>query len=147
MRLDGGLAFETPSAFKYWDEETGLHYNRYRYYDPLSGRFVSGDPIKLSGGFNLHLFAPSPIGWVDPLGLQAGKRRKHPESKMETTKKVGSISTSGISQETHPMALATFLHRVQQERKFNVFVSCLCKKDREPAILLEQFKHMKKERP
>ncbi|WP_422085989.1 RHS repeat-associated core domain-containing protein [Variovorax sp.] len=63
---------------QYWDEETGLHYNRYRYYDPLSGRFASSDPIKLSGGFNLHLFATNPIGWIDPLGLAGRKITQTP---------------------------------------------------------------------
>ena len=53
---------------QYFDEETGLHYNRYRYYDPNSGRFISKDPIGLAGGLNLHRYASNPIEWVDPLG-------------------------------------------------------------------------------
>ncbi|WP_230953246.1 RHS repeat-associated core domain-containing protein [Burkholderia stagnalis] len=51
------------------DEETGLHYNRHRYYDPRTGRFVSSDPIGLDGGVNAHQYAPNPVGWIDPLGL------------------------------------------------------------------------------
>ncbi|WP_269765456.1 RHS repeat-associated core domain-containing protein [Burkholderia ubonensis] len=51
------------------DEETGLAYNRNRYYDPYSGRFVSKDPIGLAGGINVYQYAPNPTGWVDPLGL------------------------------------------------------------------------------
>ncbi|RYC39743.1 RHS repeat-associated core domain-containing protein [Pectobacterium zantedeschiae] len=54
---------------QYFDAETGLHYNRFRYYDPDAGRFVSQDPIGLAGGLNLYQYAPNPIGWVDPLGL------------------------------------------------------------------------------
>jgi RHS repeat-associated protein len=54
---------------QYYDHETGLHYNRHRYYDPHSGRFVSKDPIGLKGGWNMHEFAPNPVAWVDPLGL------------------------------------------------------------------------------
>ncbi|NIF45517.1 RHS repeat-associated core domain-containing protein, partial [Burkholderia sp. Tr-862] len=54
---------------QYHDEETGLHYNRYRYYDPGSGRFVSKDPIGLAGGINAWQYAPNPVGWIDPLGL------------------------------------------------------------------------------
>ena len=54
---------------QYFDEESGLHYNRFRYYDPSSGRFVSQDPIRLLGGFNLYEYAPNPISWLDPLGL------------------------------------------------------------------------------
>nr|WP_273924137.1 RHS repeat-associated core domain-containing protein [Pseudomonas idahonensis] len=55
---------------QYHDHETGLHYNRYRYYDPEVGRFVSKDPIGYAGGLNLFAYAPNPAGWVDPLGLQ-----------------------------------------------------------------------------
>nr|WP_057292343.1 RHS repeat-associated core domain-containing protein [Noviherbaspirillum sp. Root189] len=54
---------------QYHDSETGLHYNRFRYYDPDSGRFVSQDPIGLQGGNNLYQYAPNPSGWIDPLGL------------------------------------------------------------------------------
>ncbi|MET3392751.1 RHS repeat-associated protein [Variovorax sp. 1140] len=54
---------------QYRDEETGLHYNRYRYYDPSSGRFISKDPIGLQGDINVHLFAPNAVEWVDPMGL------------------------------------------------------------------------------
>ncbi|NHQ88544.1 RHS repeat protein [Iodobacter sp. HSC-16F04] len=54
---------------QYADEESGLHYNRHRYYDPEIGRFISSDPIKLAGGRNLHQYAPNPIGWIDPFGL------------------------------------------------------------------------------
>jgi RHS repeat-associated protein len=51
------------------DEETGLHYNRHRYYDSSIGRFVSKDPIGLVGGLNAFQYAPNPVVWIDPLGL------------------------------------------------------------------------------
>ncbi|HCI7193962.1 DUF4329 domain-containing protein [Acinetobacter baumannii] len=57
---------------QYFDEETGLHYNRYRYYSPYVGRFVSKDPIGLLGGFNVYSYAPNPITKIDPLGLKQG---------------------------------------------------------------------------
>src|SRR5690606_7693453 len=62
---------EQPLRFQgqYHDSETGLHYNRYRYYDPDIGRFISQDPIGLLGGINLYQYAPNPVGWVDPFGL------------------------------------------------------------------------------
>jgi RHS repeat-associated protein len=56
---------------QYHDDETGLHYNRHRYYDPHSGRFISRDPIGLVGGINAYQYAPNPITWIDPLGLTA----------------------------------------------------------------------------
>ncbi|EBR0224143.1 type IV secretion protein Rhs [Salmonella enterica subsp. enterica serovar Monschaui] len=54
---------------QYFDEETGLHYNLFRYYAPECGRFISQDPIGLKGGLNLYAYAPNPIRWIDPLGL------------------------------------------------------------------------------
>jgi RHS repeat-associated protein len=54
---------------QYHDEETGLHYNRHRYYDPQTGRFISKDPIGLAGGINVYQYAPNPVQWIDPLGL------------------------------------------------------------------------------
>ena len=55
---------------QYFDTETGLHYNRFRYYDPDMGMFTSRDPIGLMGGDNVFAYAPNPTGWVDPLGLE-----------------------------------------------------------------------------
>ena len=54
---------------QYCDEETGLHYNFLRYYEPDAGRFVNQDPIGLLGGINLYQFALNAIVWVDFLGL------------------------------------------------------------------------------
>jgi RHS repeat-associated protein len=64
-------AEQTPHRFlgQWADPETGLYYNRYRYYDPDSGRYISQDP---AGGLpdpNLYSYCLNPIGWVDPLGL------------------------------------------------------------------------------
>lgn len=54
---------------QYHDHETGLHYNRHRYYDPAVGRYVSQDPIGYAGGLNFYTYGPNPTGWVDPMGL------------------------------------------------------------------------------
>ncbi len=54
---------------QYFDVETGLHYNTFRYYDPEIGRFITQDPIGLLGGFNLYQYAPNTNGWIDPFGL------------------------------------------------------------------------------
>ncbi|AVD89300.1 hypothetical protein C4Q26_20040 [Pseudomonas sp. SWI44] len=56
---------------QYHDHETGLHYNRYRYYDPNIAKFISRDPIGLLGGTNLYQYAPNPLIWIDPLGLSS----------------------------------------------------------------------------
>ncbi|UAN60404.1 RHS domain-containing protein [Serratia sp. JSRIV004] len=54
---------------QYFDAESGLHYNRYRYYSPETARFITPDPIGLAGGLNQTQYVPNPTGWVDPLGL------------------------------------------------------------------------------
>ncbi len=64
-----GFAQPLRYAGQYADEETGLHYNTFRYYDAEVGRFTTQDPIGLAGGLNLYQYAPNPLGWVDPLGL------------------------------------------------------------------------------
>jgi RHS repeat-associated protein len=53
---------------QYFDGETGLHYNTFRYYDPEVGRFITQDPIGLFGGFNLYGYVTNPFSQVDPLG-------------------------------------------------------------------------------
>lgn len=63
--IDNPLRFQG----QYFDAETGLHYNRHRYYNPGTGRFLTPDPIKLAGGLNNYQYVPNPTGWVDPLGL------------------------------------------------------------------------------
>ena len=59
---------------QYYDEETGLHYNFFRYYEPDAGWFVNQDPIGLDGGDNLYWFALNAQDWIDPLGLVKSKK-------------------------------------------------------------------------
>ncbi len=72
-KASGKAPVANPIRFQgqYHDHETGLHYNRYRYYDPEVGRFVSKDPIGYLGGYNVFQYAPNSIAWIDPLGLAA----------------------------------------------------------------------------
>ncbi|MFP1729760.1 RHS repeat-associated core domain-containing protein, partial [Lonsdalea quercina] len=52
-----------------YDAETGLYYNRHRYYDADSGQYISPDPIGLAGGLRPQGYVHNPLEWVDPLGL------------------------------------------------------------------------------
>ncbi|MCX2962421.1 RHS domain-containing protein [Rodentibacter heylii] len=56
---------------QYFDEETGLHYNFLRYYEPMTGRFTTQDPIGLAGGENFYRFADNVQGWIDISGAAA----------------------------------------------------------------------------
>ncbi|TJS56824.1 RHS element core protein, partial [Escherichia coli] len=51
------------------DEESGLYYNRHRYYDPLQGRYITQDPMGLKGGWNLYQYPLNPLQQIDPMGL------------------------------------------------------------------------------
>ncbi|WNO61007.1 RHS repeat-associated core domain-containing protein [Rheinheimera sp. MMS21-TC3] len=66
-KIDNPIRFQG----QYYDSESGLHYNHFRYYDPQTGRFISQDPIGLLGGINHYQYAPNHINWIDPLGLCA----------------------------------------------------------------------------
>lgn len=67
-----GAQTSTPLRFRgqYADEETGLSYNRYRYYDPELGRYISADPLGIEGGLNVFAYAANcPTSAVDVEGL------------------------------------------------------------------------------
>ena len=62
---------------QYYDEETRIHYNYHRYYDPRIGKYLTPDPIGLLGGNNLYIYAMnSPINQIDPMGLDPARLRK-----------------------------------------------------------------------
>jgi RHS repeat-associated protein len=56
-------------AGQYEDQESGLFYNRYRYYDPSARRYLTPDPIRLVGAVNPYLYQIDPINNIDPYGL------------------------------------------------------------------------------
>ena len=82
LAFGGGEQLEQPLRFQgqYFDAESGLHYNRHRYYDPEVGRYLTPDPIKLAGGLNQYQYTPNPTGWIDPLGLNANCPPKRKQS-------------------------------------------------------------------
>ena len=55
---------------QYYDFETNLAYNRFRYYSPDSGTYISQDPIGLAGGLAFYGYVFDCNGWIDPWGLE-----------------------------------------------------------------------------
>ncbi len=67
---DTGLTARYRFAGREFETESGLYYNRARYYDPQLGRFISEDPAGVFGGLNLYIYsANDPINAYDPSGL------------------------------------------------------------------------------
>lgn len=66
----GSMTFNLRFPGQYFNQESGLHYNWHRYYDPATGRYVTSDPIGLRGGLNTygHVFN-NPLKWIDSKGL------------------------------------------------------------------------------
>jgi RHS repeat-associated protein len=54
---------------QYHDAETGLAYNRHRYYEAETGRYLSSDPLGLAGGVRAYGYVRNPLTQIDPLGL------------------------------------------------------------------------------
>jgi RHS repeat-associated protein len=67
-RSDAKIRVNIRAPGHYADAETGLHYNRFRYYDPRLGRYLQPDPIGLAGGLNLFAYTTQPLNHVDLRG-------------------------------------------------------------------------------
>jgi len=106
LKKDGRVYKNAHQPFRlqnqYYDEETGLHYNLMRYYEPEAGRFVNQDPIGLFGGYNLYQFAPNAQGWVDWLGLHSD-----PDLLNRINKVAAAMSEGDRSRTTYALARVT----------------------------------------
>jgi RHS repeat-associated protein len=70
-RVEVGAGFYQPLRMPghYWDADTQLHYNRFRYYDPALARYLESDPLGIAGGANLCAYTWNPLIEVDVRGL------------------------------------------------------------------------------
>jgi RHS repeat-associated protein len=73
VRQGKGRAQDCPFRYQgqYEDTETGLYYNRLRYYDPEVGCYISQDPIQLEGGLGLYSYVSNSTAYIDPFGLSS----------------------------------------------------------------------------
>ena len=71
--IENGLTLNLRFPGQYFDDESKLHYNWWRYYQPDTGRYVTGDPTGLNGGTNVYIYAYStPVIQIDFTGLKPG---------------------------------------------------------------------------
>ena len=103
LTQEGRLKLDIHQPFRlqnqHYDEETGLHYNFFRYYDPDIGRFTQQDPIGLMGGGNLYVFAPNNQQWIDPLGLNSLAQCLNPANTIQCAE-AGMISAPPVTAPT-----------------------------------------------
>lgn len=67
----GKVLHPLPLPRQYLDTETGLAYNRFRYYPPETGAHISQNPISIAGGLNVHVYVHDSNSSVASLGLSS----------------------------------------------------------------------------
>jgi RHS repeat-associated protein len=111
----GACPFRLPGQAE--DEDTGLYYNRFRWYDPALGLYLSKDPIGLLGGERLYAYVPDLFAWYDPFGLI-----KAPASLLDkpgvyilTNGNEGYVGSSGIGKQGMYTRVSTPSHEKVQK--------------------------------
>ncbi|MEJ7736626.1 MAG: DUF6531 domain-containing protein [Chitinophagaceae bacterium] len=116
IRIEKGEIGSCPFRFQgqYEDTETGLYYNRFRYYAPEEGIYISQDPIRLDGGMELYSYVKDTAGWIDPFGLNynQGKQKKAQEkANKRARQKAAKIRRRAQRTGTqHPTAITVVVH-------------------------------------
>jgi RHS repeat-associated protein len=86
---------------QYEDGETGLYYNRHRYYDSEVGRYISKDPIGLAGGLRPYAYVSDPNTWVDYFGLAFERPYTQEETSQILDESEGRPSPTNPTKEGH----------------------------------------------
>jgi RHS repeat-associated protein len=75
VRTGKGQPQDCPFRYQgqYEDVETGLYYNRFRYFDPETSQYLSQDPLRLLGGHRLYAYVDNPLSKFDRYGLSGCK--------------------------------------------------------------------------
>ncbi|MBA3110798.1 RHS repeat protein, partial [Salmonella enterica] len=95
-----------------YDEESGLHYNRHRYYSPGQGRYITQDPAGLAGGWNPYQYPLNPIVGIDPLGLKF---------LIEGDRKDFDAAINYLKQDSEMKKIIT---EIEKAEKYTITVSC-----------------------
>ncbi|EGI18243.1 rhs core protein with extension, partial [Escherichia coli M718] len=109
---DPGLLY----AGQWQDAESGLCYNRFRYYDPETGMYLVSDPLGLQGGEQTYRYVPNPCGYVDPSGLAMTSKivNKLPSAKDLATKRASELlakATSNTQRSKLPRAVSAVVDK------------------------------------
>jgi RHS repeat-associated protein len=105
MQLEKGKIGSCPFRYQgqYEDYETGLYYNRFRYYSPEEGGYISQDPIGIdSGVFGFYNHVHNPNMWIDVFGLDCKKVKELQEGGNGTVVRVKS------KKEAHDLLMKAF---------------------------------------
>ncbi|MBK7827165.1 MAG: hypothetical protein IPJ59_18455 [Nannocystis sp.] len=86
-REDSKFELSLRLAGQFCDVETGLHYNRFRYYSPELGRYLGEDPAGTGGGVNLYGYTSNPLVQRDPRGLGCGDEDARPDDEVPDDQK------------------------------------------------------------
>ena len=97
-------------AGQYFDQESGLAYNRFRYYDPSSGTYLTSDPIGLKGGEQPYNYVKNPWDWFDPLGLTPCS------SSVNHTQKAKELGYTKINERSHGQPVFTSKKAPREKR-------------------------------
>jgi RHS repeat-associated protein len=105
----------TPLRFpgQYYDPETGLHYNHFRYYDPEAARYLTQDPLGLAPSPNPVAYVHNPYTWIDPLGLAPDYPNKVGRTFDEA--KVKALRDAGIPEGAEPLEVDEFVRATTPE--------------------------------
>lgn len=101
--FEGSSLSDCPFRYQgqYEDEETGLYYNRFRFYDPNVGRYISQDPIGLAGGLSLYGYVCDSNLWIDIFGWHGNSLDNIADSQLYDIKINGTQFKYGIATEKY----------------------------------------------
>jgi len=90
---------------QYEDGETGLYYNRYRYYDAATGQFISQDKLGITAGINFYHLGSNVFSWVDPLGWSFFRGASHGDTPSFAPRLGEYKVQDGLVQPTHGVSV------------------------------------------
>ncbi|MCY1011730.1 hypothetical protein OV079_40500 [Nannocystis pusilla] len=106
---------------QYEDTETGLYYNRFRYYDPEAGQYISQDPLGLAAGLAFYAYVPDPLSSFDPLGLHRCDKKTrqtrpldHLDIEHAWSRHAGELLGGAMQGHVHRSAFVSILDRARR---------------------------------